>query len=260
MRIGEVYKGKYRIVGYHSDAPRAIIRGDLVSQHFTAIVLNGGFGQRTKANQPKQFIKLNGLPILAYCLLALQKVANVEQILLNYPAGSKDQVEEIVRDFAITKPVKYVEAGSTRHDSVSKMLAEVKTDWVFIVEAARPFVSAKDFEDLAECEFKNVSLTLPIPFTVAPVDPATSEIVGSLERDKLRNIQLPQKFWTEDLKKAHEYALSHNIVATEDATLVAQAGLPVHFINGPESNFKITTPFDLALANYMMRGETEYDD
>lgn len=260
MRIGEVYKGKYRIVGYHSDAPRAIIRGDLVSQHFTAIVLNGGFGQRTKANQPKQFIKLNGLPILAYCLLALQKVANVEQILLNYPAGSKDQVEEIVRDFAITKPVKYVEAGSTRHDSVSKMLAEVKTDWVFIVEAARPFVSAKDFEDLAECEFKNVSLTLPIPFTVAPVDPATSEIVGSLERDKLRNIQLPQKFWAEDLKKAHEYALSHNIVATEDATLVAQAGLPVHFINGPESNFKITTPFDLALANYMMRGETEYDD
>lgn len=230
------------------------------AQQFTAIVLNGGFGQRTKANQPKQFIKLNGLPILAYCLLALQKVGEVERILLNYPAGSQTQVEEIVKDFAITKPVEYVEAGSTRHESVSKMLDRVKTDWVFIVEAARPFVSAKDFEDLAASDFKNVSLTLPIPFTVAPVEPSTSEITGSLERDKLRNIQLPQKFWTEDLKKAHAYALQHNIVATEDATLVAQAGLPVHFINGPESNFKITTPFDLALANYMMRGETEYDD
>jgi 2-C-methyl-D-erythritol 4-phosphate cytidylyltransferase len=230
------------------------------AQQYTAIVLNGGFGQRTKANQPKQFIKLNGLPILAYCLLALQKVAEVERILLNFPAGSQAQVEEIVKDFAITKPVEYVEAGATRHESVSKMLDRVKTDWVFIVEAARPFVSAKDFEDLAHSDFKNVSLTLPIPFTVAPVEPSTSEITGSLERDKLRNIQLPQKFWTEDLKKAHLYALEHNIVATEDATLVAQAGLPVHFINGPESNFKITTPFDLALANYMMRGETEYDD
>jgi 2-C-methyl-D-erythritol 4-phosphate cytidylyltransferase len=140
------------------------------------------------------------------------------------------------------------------------MLEHVTTPRVIINEAARPFVSREDFQLLIDCPSKNVSLTLPIPFTVAPVEPSTGKITGSLERDKLRNIQLPQKFETTDLRAAHDYAKQNSIVFTEDATLVAVAGFEVAFINGPETNFKITTPFDLKLANYMFRKETDRDE
>ena len=230
------------------------------SQGITAILLNGGFGTRSGASEPKQFLNLNGIPILAYNLLAMQKVDAIEKIIINYPDGQLNKVREIVTGYAITKPVEYVEAGDTRHASVALMLEHVTTSRVIINEAARPFVSPADFQLLIDCPAKNVSLTLPIPFTVAPVDPATGKITGSLERDKLRNIQLPQKFETAELRAAHEHAKKNSIVFTEDATLVAVAGFDVEFINGPETNFKITTPFDLKLANYMFRKETDRDE
>jgi 2-C-methyl-D-erythritol 4-phosphate cytidylyltransferase len=227
---------------------------------YSLILLNGGIGARIGANQPKQLLKLRGIPILVYALIQADRVEKISQIVLNYPAGWKDAVEEVLADYAIATPVTLVEAGDSRHSSVAAMLPHCTEDDVIIHEAARPLVSRKNFEDLIEDEHANVSLMTPISFTVAPVDPETHAVTGSLERDRLRNVQLPQKFSRADLTSAHEKAKQDGKVYTEDATLVAEYDHPVYFIDGSDVNFKVTTPTDLRMAGFLLRPEEEDDD
>jgi len=222
---------------------------------YSLALLNGGVGARVAAGRPKQFIVVNGIPILVYSLVAADAVDTVSQIVLNYPEGWRDDVEKIVKDYAIKTPIVYVEAGRTRHESVGRMLPLCENDHVIIHESARPLVTAADFHRIIAHEHRDVSYMLDIPFTVAPVDPATRKVIGYLERDTLRNVQLPQKFSKETLVAAHAYAAEKGVVFTEDATLCAVAGFDVRFLDGSDRNFKVTTRVDVQLAGYLLGNE-----
>ncbi|MGY5765522.1 IspD/TarI family cytidylyltransferase [Brachybacterium sp. DNPG3] len=227
---------------------------------YSLILLNGGIGSRIGANQPKQLLKLRGIPILVYALVTADRVDQISQIVLNYPEGWREDVEEILEAYAVSTPVTLVEAGDSRHASVQRMIEHCTNDDVIIHETARPLVRTSDFQRLIDSEHTNVSLMSEISFTVAPVDPETSRVTGSLERAKLRNVQLPQKFSKADLSFSHERAKAEGLVYTEDATLVADSGRPVHFIAGSDVNFKVTTSTDLRMAGFLLRPEEEDDD
>ncbi len=161
---------------------------------YSLILLNGGIGSRIGANQPKQLLKLRGIPILVYALVTADRVEQISQIVLNYPpeGGWREQIEEVLEAYAISTPVVLVEAGDSRHSSVQKMIEHCTNDDVIIHETARPLVRTSDFQRLIDSEHANVSLMSEISFTVAPVDPPeTSRVTGSLERSRLRNVQLP---------------------------------------------------------------------
>ena len=222
---------------------------------YSLLLLNGGVGARVGADQPKQLLKVNGIPIIVYSLVAVDKIDDIDQIVLNYPTGWRDAVEEILRSYSIKTPVVLVEAGSTRHSSVSAMLPHVKNKNVIVHESARPLVTKGEFEDLIADENVNVSYMLPIPFTVAPVTPETRKVTGYLDRDQLRNVQLPQKFDKDVLQEAHRFAEREQIEFTEDATLVATAGFPVFFKDGSDRNFKITNSLDVAIATSLLHKE-----
>jgi len=222
---------------------------------YSLALLNGGVGARVRAGRPKQFIVVKGIPILVYALVAADSVDTISQIVLNYPEGWRDDVEKIVHDYAIKTPITYVPAGATRHDSVAAMLPHIVNDHVIIHESARPLVSALDFERIIAHEHPDVSYMLEIPFTVAPVDPASHQVTGYLDRDTLRNVQLPQKFSKATLLAAHEYAAREKVTFTEDATLCAVAGFDVRFLDGSDRNFKVTTPVDVQLAGYLLGNE-----
>jgi 2-C-methyl-D-erythritol 4-phosphate cytidylyltransferase len=224
---------------------------------YSLLLLNGGVGARVAAGQPKQLIKVKGIPILVYSLVGADAVPEIDQIVLNYPDGWREDVERIVTAYAIKTPVSYVEAGDTRHESVARMLSTAVNDDVIIHESARPLVTSADFGALIADEGRNVSLMLEIPFTVAPVDPESRTVTGYLERATLRNVQLPQKFAKADLVKAHEWAAGEGKTYTEDATLVAVAGHEVRFIDGRDRNIKVTTPTDVKLATYLLSGGEE---
>src|SRR5690606_28826224 len=115
----------------------------------------------------------------------------------------------------------------------------------------------EDFRRIVNDPHDNVSFMLPIPFTVAPVEPETGKVTGSLERNRLRNVQLPQKFRKADLEDGHKYAEREGVVFTEDATLVAVAGYDVYFLDGEDRNFKVTTPTDVRLAGFLLGGEDD---
>ena len=224
---------------------------------YTLVLLNGGSGRRMGAPQPKQFIKVNGIPILVYSLVAADAVPEIDQIVLNYPEGWRDDVAALVHDYAIRTRVDLVPAGETRQASVSAALDVCTNDDVVLHEAARPLVRSADFARLIAAPERNVSYMAPLTFTVAPVDPATHRVTGYLDRDQLRNVQLPQKFSLADLKKGHEFAASQDVVFTEDATLLAAAGLAVHFVDGADTNIKVTTPTDIHLAVSLLHGQAD---
>jgi 2-C-methyl-D-erythritol 4-phosphate cytidylyltransferase len=222
---------------------------------YSLALLNGGVGARVAAGRPKQFIVVNGIPILVYSLVAADGVDTISQIVLNYPPGWRDDVEKIVTDYAIKTPITYVEAGRTRHESVGRMLPLLENDHVIIHESARPLIGARDFERIIRYDHPNVSYMLEIPFTVAPVDPTTGRVTGYLDRSTLRNVQLPQKFAKSTLVAAHQYAAREGVVFTEDATLCAVAGFDVRYIDGVDRNFKVTTRVDVQLAGYLLGSE-----
>lgn len=222
---------------------------------YSLMLLNGGVGARVAAGRPKQLVHINGIPILVYSLVAADACDEVTQIILNYPDGWRDDVEKIVIDYSIRTPVTFVPAGRSRHESVGLMLPHCDNDNLIIHESARPLVTSDDFARIIADPHENVSFMLAIPFTVAPVDPDTRQVTGSLDRSRLRNVQLPQKFARSALAAAHEYAASEGVVFTEDATLCSVAGFDVRFLDGTDRNFKVTTPTDVKLAGYLLGRE-----
>lgn len=227
---------------------------------YSLLLLNGGVGRRVAQDRPKQFIRVNAIPAVVYSLVAADRVKAITEIVVNYPPGWREDVEQIITDYAIKTPVVLVEAGQTRQESVAKLAAVASNADVIIHESARPMVTSEDFQRLIDEPAPNVALMLEIPFTVAPVDPDLRLVTGYLERDKLRNVQLPQKFSREALQKAHEAAARQGLTFTEDATLCVVNGTPVQFIDGSEANIKVTTPTDVRLAGFLLTRGDEDDD
>lgn len=224
---------------------------------YSLIVLNGGVGSRLDANQPKQFIRVNGTPLLIYSLLAVDSIAEISQIIINYPIGYLESTKKLIRDYGIKKHIDFVEGGSTRQESVHRMLDLVTGDFVIIHESARPAVTKEEFLELIRYKKNNVGFCSPISFTVAPVNPENQKITGVLERSKLRNVQLPQKFLTSDLRTAHEHIKEKNLFFTEDMTLVHSCGFDVFYIDGKPENIKVTNSLDLVLTEMILKARYE---
>jgi len=223
----------------------------------TLILLNGGIGARVSAKVPKQLIKLNGIPMVIYSLVAADAVDDIDQIIINYPSGYLDVLKRVVDDYAIRKEIVYVPAGGTRQESVRLLLEHCLSEYVLIHESARPFVSKEDFEKIMGCNYKNVSFMTKIPFTVALVDLVNNNITGILDRELLRNVQLPQRYETRALFTSHENALKKKKVYTDDSTLCADFGISVNFIEGNSTNIKITNKEDIKTMELMMRASSD---
>ncbi len=151
---------------------------------YSLILLNGGVGKRAGLGQPKQFLNVNGIPILIYSLVAADECAEIDEIVLNYPPGWRSSVEELLKDYAIRTRCVLTKAGDTRQDSVNVCLRDVSNSNVLIHETARPLVTRVDFERLMADEHGNVSFMVPIPFTVALVDPDQHQVTGALDRSE----------------------------------------------------------------------------
>lgn len=220
---------------------------------YSLLLLNGGVGSRVGAKQPKQFLKINGIPMIIYSAIKADACELVSEIIINYPKDCLEETKRLLADYGVKTPIKFVEAGKTRHESVLKMLEESINEFVLIHEAARPVLYDDTFENLVKSPYENVSYMLEIPFTVAPVDPENQRVVGSLDRSTLRNVQLPQKFNKQDLLHAHQAAKADDIEFTEDATLCAHYGKEVFFINGYDYNIKVTTKFDVKIVTHILK-------
>ena len=213
------------------------------------ILLAAGIGMRTGLNYPKQFYKINGKPFFIMPLEILDKMEEVNSIIITCAVNYMQEYSNYLKHYNIKKAV-LIEGGKSRQESVYLALQKVTTSRVLIHEAARPLI-AKDFvqEILSYKDEDAVIPTIPIPFTVSEGEDYMTNI---LDRQKLKNIQLPQFFDTKMLIKAHEDAIESKFDATEDGILMFRLGKKVKFVNGRESNIKITSKIDIIIVNLLI--------
>ncbi len=218
----------------------------------TLLLLNGGLGRRIGGETPKQFIRVKSIPLFIYSLRIACNIDAITKIVVNYPDGWLDKLQNLTSKYAIQKPIEFVSAGQTRQDSVRRMLDVCTTETVILHEAARPLVTEQEFIDLIEHPVQNVTYVLPVPFTVLEADKKNNCISEILDRDRLINVQLPQKFTSDELRRAHVRALKEGANYTEDASLVFANGGRVQIIKGSEKNIKVTTPLDIHIAEFLL--------
>lgn len=220
-----------------------------------AILLLGGSGQRFGSPIPKQFHPLLGQPLYLYPLKRLIASALFQQILLvchvQWMARVKAEVQEIFPE----QVIEVVAGGASRQSSAYHGLQACgpDTDVVVIHDAARPFVSEQILQRNVEAAKTWGAVNTCLP--------SADTIVHSLDGNWIAHIpnraecllgQTPQSFSWPLILKAHEAARSEGVDgAVDDCSLVVRHNQPVYIVRGEESNFKITTPFDLWLASHM---------
>ncbi len=222
----------------------------------TAIIPAGGTGSRMGGARAKQFMEIGGKSILAMTLGHFQECDLVDRIVAVVPEQDVEyRRNEIVGRYGLGKVSLVVPGGQTRQDSVRKGLVALSgsTGLVIIHDGVRPLVKDDLIKRTIEAgrEFRAVSTGLPVKDTVKEVNDKNM-VARSLDRGTLWLVQTPQIFRYKDIYMAHKKALEGGWKeATDDASLVEKAGIPVKMIMGEEENIKITTPYDLKLARFL---------
>ena len=227
-------------------------------EHVTAIVPAGGRGERMGSDQPKQYLSLGGRPVLWHVLAHLEASPSITDIVLVLRPEDFDHCrQEVLEPGGFAKVRAVVPGGDQRRESVYLGLQRSVADIVLIHDAVRPFFSQALLARVIEAtrEYGAALPGLQVIETIKEV--AEGRVIGTPQREKLWRAQTPQGFDRKLLQRAHDEAGSDR-EATDDAMLVEQLGHVVHIVEGEADNLKITTPEDLAWAEWVLRerGET----
>lgn len=216
------------------------------------IIVAGGNGTRMNANIPKQYLELDGLPIIMHTIRAFYVFDNTIKIILVLPAGDFAYWEALCKQYAFDIPVILAQGGATRFESVRQGLYQINDNngTVAIHDGARPLVTQKLIhESFKVAKAKgNAVAAITLKDSVRKVDKNGSQVI---DRSKLRLIQTPQTFAIAMLKQA--YAAAKSVHFTDDASVVEANGIAVQLIEGEGTNIKITTPEDLFVAECFLK-------
>ena len=229
-----------------------------MKEKITAIVLAAGQGKRMHSKVQKQFLEIQDHPVLYYSLRCFQDSRLIDDIIL---VTGNDMISycknEIVDHYSFTKVSNVIAGGKERYDSVYQgLLACTDTDYVFIHDGARPFIT----EEILERGLAGVRETgacvvgMPSKDTVKLSD--EDGFVGMTpERKQVWTIQTPQIFSYDLIRKAHESIRKKDMsMITDDAMVVEQeSGVKVRLVEGSYQNIKITTPEDLDVAEVFLK-------
>lgn len=214
-----------------------------------AIIVAAGKGTRMNSDCPKQFIKVNGHPILYYTIKVFEK-SNVDEIIIVTSKEYMDYVNcEIVDKYGFKKVSKVIEGGKERYESVYCGLKSMQNvGYVLVHDAARPFITADKINEVIEAtySFRAVVLGVKSKDTVKIVS-EDGYVKATPDRNTVWNVQTPQAFEYKLLKSAYDKVIELGYSnATDDAMIIEYATeQPVKMLEGSYRNIKITTPEDL---------------
>jgi 2-C-methyl-D-erythritol 4-phosphate cytidylyltransferase len=225
-----------------------------------AILPAAGLGTRMAGAQPKQFLALNGIPILIHSLRAF---ASVERVTGIYVAVRKPEIERVeaqIAEYGLADRVKVVEGGDNRQESVSHALAAlpaVTEDVVLVHDAVRPLIDAATIDRTIDAvELHGAAIVgMPAVDTIKQVERTAhgALVVSTIPREYVVLAQTPQGFRFGMLQQAFAEAIADGFLGTDEASVVERAGNPVAVVPGSQVNLKITKPGDLELAEFYLR-------
>lgn len=226
----------------------------------TAIVLSGGTGSRFQGSFiPKQFVEIEGKPLLAYCLDTYEALPMIDEIALVINERYEQLYYDICSTYGYLKVRQFVPGGATRQESVSCGLRAIDLCEIVVVQdGVRPFSSEKSIAEAIEAARIHGAADVVVPTLDTIVEERDGFIVNIPDRTHLRNGQAPQTFRYEVLVKAHEHARVMGIrEATDDAQLVLASGGQVRAVEGAFEGFKVTTNIDLLFAQQVLEARRQ---
>lgn len=218
---------------------------------YFAIIVAGGSGTRMNAALPKQFLPLNGRPILMHTIAAFQRCTFKPEIILVLNIDQHQYWEALCKEHGFDIPHQLVSGGQERFHSVSNGLKAIKGEGIVAVhDAVRPLISPelirKCFE--AAAEKGNAVVGVQPTDSIRRIDAnGRSEAIN---RNMVALIQTPQVFDSKMLRKAYQQPFRNDF--TDDASVIEHMGTSIHLIAGERSNIKITFAEDLEIAKYYL--------
>lgn len=222
-----------------------------------AVIAGAGRGERVGRKEGKQFLVLDGVPVLARSLLNVASVPEVEEIVLVVNGDDMQRAaDEIVPAYGGGKPVQVVEGGERRQESVLRALRALSTspETVIVHDGARPLASPALFgrviKALGDCDCEGIISAVPVVDTVKEVEGGW--VLRTPDRQRLWAVQTPQCFRAAPLFDAHERAARELVWATDDAALLERYRYRVRVVEGELTNLKITYASDLVMAEALL--------
>jgi 2-C-methyl-D-erythritol 4-phosphate cytidylyltransferase len=216
------------------------------------------------ADQPKQFLELDGMPLIIFTLRRLASCPAITDFLIPTRADDVMSLQDRIAKAGLGRPARVVHGGDTRQQSVANALAQVnpETEIVLVHDAVRPFVMPEQVERLVtEARARGAAiLGIPAIDTVKEVKRASlpedmALISATIPRERIVLAQTPQVFSYALLRDAFRKAQQDDITASDEAALVERFGHDVFVVQGSERNIKITRPLDMDLARFYLEQE-----
>ena len=217
----------------------------------SVIIVAGGFGSRMQANTPKQFLNVNGNPILFYTIRCFDSFIKGIPIILVLPEPYIDYWKSIIKKNNFNCAHQITSGGETRFQSVKNGLELISEPGLIAIhDGVRPLVSKETLQRVftkAEKE-GNAIPAIPINESIRKIAAENTEQVN---RDHYRLIQTPQCFHSDIIRQAYEQEYREEF--TDDATVVEAMGIKINLVEGNPENIKITRPVDLKIAEALLR-------
>lgn len=230
-----------------------------------AIIFAGGSGVRMGTGIPKQFLEINGVPIIIHTLQLFQYHEEIDKIYLAVLEEYIDYMESLVDDYHLTKVVCVLPGGGTAQDTIYNALKQAEAEnpgdsIVLLHDGVRPFVDYDVISrNIADVKKYGNAITSTSCYETIVIS-KDGRSVGSVPfRKETFSVQAPQSFRLKDILKAHDYVRSlptryDNMV--DACTILASQGLSVHLVEGNRGNIKVTTPEDV----YTFRALLQYKE
>ncbi|MBT1071316.1 2-C-methyl-D-erythritol 4-phosphate cytidylyltransferase [Pelotalea chapellei] len=228
-----------------------------------ALIPAAGMGKRMGASINKQYLLLDGRPILAHTLSVFEKCPLITGICLVTPADEIPYCrEEVVKAGNFSKVIEIVPGGKERQNSVMNGLVALERhasagDVILIHDGVRPFISADLLQQSIDVARSNDGALVAVPAKDTIKTVINGIVVDTPARETLWQAQTPQSFRFSVIHEAHRKAELDCFLGTDDASLVERSSGKVRIVRGDYHNIKITTPEDLVLAEAFLAAQVQ---
>ena len=222
----------------------------------SAIIPAAGSGKRLRNKTKKQFLDIQGKPLLFYTLGLFQKSKDIDEIIIVAP--KKDLTltrKEIVEKYKFSKVVSVVAGGTERQDSVKNGFDSISTDTdvVVIHDAARPLINLELIHNVVSKADKNGAAITALQITDTLKMAFDGVVKNTFPRENFWRSQTPQAFKYNILNECYDRKLNEEAIFTDEAQMVEFAGFEVYLVEGWEYNIKITSNDDLKLVGFLLK-------
>lgn len=216
----------------------------------TVLIVAGGKGERMQTEIPKQFIEIAGKPILMHTINAFVKYDSSIKIVLVLPTSQQDFWKELCQKHQFVIKHQVATGGETRFQSVKNGLSMVSDNAIVAVhDGVRPLVSNGTIDRCFETADKHKA-AIPVVDLVDSIRQLSESESHSVDRNAYKLVQTPQVVDASVLK--HAYEQTYSPLFTDDASVVEALGYTVQLVEGNRENIKITTAYDLAIAELFL--------